>query len=412
MEKTTVAVFFGGNSFEHDVGILTGLGACRSFDREKFTVIPIYMDLKNQMWSGDRLFQWKTYPLEGAKKRLVSEARLMVGEEKPTLLITERRLFMKKTRKINFDAALLAAVGGAGEGGHLQGLCEMAGIPYTGCRALPSGIAMNKILAKKVAKSVGVPTLDDFVIRRPRDEFFDIKDAAKDLPFKFPIIIKPTSLGSSVGVAKVNNSEELNMAILRVFGLGDDAMAEPFVENLEEYNISVTRAFTGEISTSVIERPDKKKSDILGFNEKYLSGDEGKIGGGKLGWKFGGEKLPNYGEGRSEYFSQTHRIDPEELTVEQKENIVKWATDIFEALDCSGVARIDFLRNSKTKEFYFCEINTIPGSLAFYLWEASDNFYSYTDLLTALVEEALKLHREKKSDISLTASGSAIFREK
>ncbi len=186
-----------------------------------------------------------------------------------------------------------------------------------------------------------------------------------------------------MGVSKANNLDELNVSILQIFALGDDVLVEPFVENLEEYNISLTKALTGEIKYSVIEHPLKKDGSKLMSSEK------------KMGM-----------------ISQTRDFVIKELTNKQKENIRKWAVDAFEALNCNGVVRIDFMYNSKTKDFYFTEANTIPGSFSYFLWEASDPAYTFTELVDGLVNEALNLNKNKKGNIILANSKSKIFKEK
>lgn len=405
MEKVRVAVFFGAKSFEHDISILTGLEACQSLDIEKYEVIPVYVDLKNHFWTGDALMNRTIYPLTDDKKYLVNKCNILMGEEKPTLQVEIDGMFRKKQKKVEFDVALLAFHGDYGENGVIQGMFEMAGIPYTGCRQFSSGLCMNKIIAKNLVKKVGVPVLDEFVIGRPKDgEFYDIEKLSDSVPFDFPVIVKPIALGSSIGVSKAENKDELSSSILQVFALGEDAVIEPFVENLEEYNVSLTKAFDGTLKTSIIEHPFKKNAKFLGFVEKYLSG------GGKGGVKKAGSKLMSASQ-RTGMVSMTRDFNPKELSEQESKNIIDWARKSFEALGCNGVVRIDFMCNSKTREFYFTEANTIPGSFSYYLWEASQPSYTYTDLMTAIINEAIELNKEKRGDVILSASNSKIFKE-
>lgn len=405
MEKLKVAVFFGAKSFEHDISILTGLEACQSLDVDKYEVIPVYIDLKNHFWTGEALLSRIFYPLTEEKKSLVNRCNVLMGEEKPTLMMEIDGMFRVKHKKINFDVALLAFHGDYGESGPIQGMFEMAGIPYTGCRQLSAGLCMDKIISKNIVKKVGVPVLDSFVIKKPEGgKFYDVEKLSESMPFDFPVIVKPVALGSSIGVSKAENREELNSSILEVFTLGEDVIIEPFVDNLEEYNISLTKAFDGTLKTSIIEHPFKKNAEFLGFVEKYLSGD------GKCSAKKVGTKLLSASQ-RAGMVTMTRDFNPKELSDNESKNIVEWAKKSFEALNCKGVVRIDFMCNSKTREFYFTEANTIPGSFSYYLWEASEPSYSYTDLMTALIEEALELNKEKKGDVILSASNSKIFNE-
>ncbi len=175
MEKVNVAVFFGGKSFEHDVSILTALEACSAFDMEKYNLIPVYFDLENKLWTGNALFDKRFYPLDENGRKIVDEAKLLIGEEKPTLQVQKQGMFFKYQEKITFDVAFLAFHGEYGENGPIQGLCEVANIPYTGCRNLPAGVCMNKSIAKSIVKKVGVPVLDEILIKNPHsDGFFDV----------------------------------------------------------------------------------------------------------------------------------------------------------------------------------------------------------------------------------------------
>ncbi|MDR3289961.1 MAG: hypothetical protein LBT02_01610 [Rickettsiales bacterium] len=403
-DKINVAVFFGGKSFEHDVSILTGIEVCNSLDYTKYNVIPVYLDLKNQLWTGDALMSKTIYPLQDWSKKLLKKTQLLVGEDRPTLQFIEQGMFLKSTKRTTFDVAFCAFHGEYGENGPVQGMFEVASIPYTGCRVFAAGLAMDKSIAKMLAKNVNVNVLDEVIIKKPNDDFFDIEDLTKNKNIKFPCIVKPISLGSSVGVSKATNQDELNISILQVFTLGDNALIEPFVENLEEYNVSVTKVFNGKTTASIIERPIKKDAAFLGFKEKYMSSGGGtKTNGIKIGTKFNNSN-------DSGMLSMTRDFSPKELSEKESETLKKWAINVFDILKCNGVVRVDFLCNSKTKEFYFGEINTIPGSLSYYLWEASEPSYTQTDLTGALVEEAIELNKKRKGEIILT--GSKIFKEK
>lgn len=396
MGKKKVGVFFGGKSFEHDVSILTGLDVCATIDSTQYDVFPVYIDLENNWWIGKELLNKGSYPLNDYVKQELSKTRIVIGNGK-SYLETEKKGFFCKTKKIHFDIAFLAFHGDYGETGFIQGLFEIAGIPYTGCNPEASAIFMDKSMTKRVAKTVGVPVLPEELVKKPENQnFFDVEKIVKNVKLSLPLIVKPNSLGSSVGVKKASNKEELSAAILQVFALGDDALLEPFVDNLEEYNVSVSRAF-GETKTSAIERPFKKNSSILSFNEKY------KAGGSKGGAKVGGAKFANTAN-QGSMLSMSREYNPKELTSEDIKNIQTWAKDLFDAVGGNGDPRIDFLCNSKTREIYLCEVNPLPGSFAYYLWEAGKPSKSYTELLTALLEEAENKARLKRHSVVLTES--------
>ncbi|GMO56904.1 MAG: D-alanine--D-alanine ligase family protein [Rickettsiales bacterium] len=401
--KINVAVFFGGKSFEHDVSIITGIEVCLSLDFTKYNIIPVYLDLNNQLWTGEALMSKTIYPLQEWGKKMLQETKLLIGEPVPTLQVKKQGMFLSGLEKIKFDVAFCAFHGEYGENGPMQGLFEVAGIPYTGCRFLSSALAMNKSFTKMLAKKAGVSVLDEILLTKPNDDFFDIDQITQEVKFNFPVIVKPNALGSSVGVSKANNKEELNTAVMSIFTLGENALVEPFVENLEEYNISVTKVFDNKTTPSIIERPKKKTNEFLDFKEKYVSSGGTKANGAKIGTKFGGSNS-------SGMLSMTRDYNPKELSTEEKAKLQDWAVKVFDVLECNGVVRIDFLCNSKTKEFYLCEINTIPGSLSYYLWEASEPAYSKIELVEKLVDEAIQLNKKVKGNIILNES--KIFKEK
>ena len=395
MQKKKVFVFFGGKSFEHDVSILTGIDVCMSIDSTKYDVYPVYIDINNKWWFGEELLDKGNYPLNDYVKQDLTRVQFVIKDNKGFLESEKANIFGMRKR-FDFDIAFLAFHGDYGETGFFQGLCETANIPYTGCDAKASAVFMDKSLTKRIAKSLGIPVLEEQVIKKPAgNDFFDIEDLASQIKLPLPLIVKPNSLGSSVGVKKANNNDELYAAILSIFALGDDVLLEPFVENLEEYNISVSRAF-GETKTSVIERPKKKNDELLSFNEKYRAGGSK----GKMGGKFGGAKTA----GASAMLSMTRDFNPKELTENDVKNIQNWAKTLFDEVGGNGDPRIDFLCNSKTKELFMCEVNPLPGSFAYYLWEASDPAVSYTELLTALLDEAENKFARKRQSIILTES--------
>ncbi len=398
MNKKRIAVFFGGRSFEHDVSIITGLEVLNSLDSTRYDAFPVYVDLDGFWWTGDALLNRQNYHLTDEIKKKLTRVILPVGEQKPILRPVLKGFgsgLFGGRKDIAFDLAFLAFHGDYGEDGCFQGLMETAQVPYSGCRVLSSSVFMNKAVAKKALKSAGIPVLEDVLISRPDAKTFpDIAELTKDIRLPFPLLVKPNALGSSVGIHKVSTQEELQAAVLQIFSLNADALVEPFVENLEEYNISVTKVF-GQTCSSVIERPLKDKSPVLGFAEKYLAG--------------GGTKGTKSAQADSQgMLSLTRVFNPPELTNDEKKNIRSWAETAFNALFTTGVVRIDFLCNSKTKEFYLGEVNTIPGSFAFYLWEASETKKAYPELLSSLIEEGFSEY-EKRNAFPIHLTESKIF---
>jgi len=210
----------------------------------------------------------------------------------------------------------------------------------------------------------------------------------------FPVIVKPCHLGSSIGVTPAKTLDEAMAGLLFCFRMDHAVIIEPFVENLVEYNIAVSSAF-GEPRVSAIERP-LKESDFLDFAGKYLTGD-----------KQGAKTEASASEGMA---SLNRVINPKDLSQKNTKNITTWALQAFEALDLAGSVRIDFLGNEKTKQLWLNEINPIPGSFAFFLWEAADPPASYIELTTALIEEGFTNSTLKASETDRNLGGGTIFK--
>jgi D-alanine-D-alanine ligase len=197
----------------------------------------------------------------------------------------------------------------------------------------------------------------------------------------FPCIVKPAHLGSSIGVGKADNVEEVRALLPTIFRLDRQAVIEPFVPNLAEYNLAVAR-IGGTVRTSAIEKP-KRAEELLDFRQKYMSGDDGKAGGSK-----------NAGASQG-MLSLTREINPS-LPAEMEAKLRRWAVAAFEAVDGTGAPRIDFYCNEATGEVWLNEVNPCPGSFGYFLWEAADPPLGFTALLSFLIEEAMARHRESQ----------------
>ena len=255
-----IAVFFGGKSYEHDVSISTGLQVCQVIDVTKYQPIPVYVNKIGRMFIGKQLLNSKFYPILEFREAQLTEVVIPVGETYPVL---QTRFGMFK-KKIPFDVAFLAFHGADGESGGYQGLFEVANIPYTGADLKSSVVYMDKLLTKNFCRALGIKVLDDYLVKKPSTGFYDIKKILADFPLKYPVMAKPNSLGSSIGIHKVKNFEELCAACVEIFKLGDDVLCEPFVENLVEYNIAVMKDKDGNTIMSAIERPNTS-GDVLSF---------------------------------------------------------------------------------------------------------------------------------------------------
>lgn len=378
--KTRVAVFFGGRSPEHDVSVVTGLQAYAALDNQRFEAFPVYIALDGEWLVGESLSQRSTYiPGPEERKRLLP-VTLDIGRNSAAeglLIEKDSGGLFSKPQTHGFDVALLAFHGVVGEDGGMQGLFEAANIPYTGMRLLASTVLMDKAKTKAMLSDTGVPSLPHRVIDRPAEGLLvdpaTLEEALTGLAY--PVIAKPNHLGSSIGVASAEDTETLRNVLATIFRLDRQAIIEPFVPNLVEYNVAVAR-LAGEIRTSAIERP-KRSDELLDFKQKYMSGDGG--GGKKQAGASGGEGM----------LSLTRDINPQ-MPKQSEDNIRQWATACFERMGAVGAPRIDFLSDFETGEFWFNEANPCPGSFGYFLWEAStENPLLFTELLSHLVDEAL-----------------------
>ncbi|MEJ2116751.1 MAG: D-alanine--D-alanine ligase, partial [Alphaproteobacteria bacterium] len=344
--KTRVAVFFGGRSPEHDVSIVTGLQAMEALDQQVYESFPVYIAAGGEWWVGEHLRDRANYiPSEQMLKSL-DAVTLDVGANPDGVgrLISKRGGgLLGKRKAVEFDVALLAFHGLAGEDGRLQGLFDVANVPYTGMRTMASAVFMDKAATKRLLAKSDIPLLPDVIIDRPVSGLIPAKESleAAIAGLEFPFIVKPLHLGSSIGVARATNIEELRASLGAIFRLDTQAIVEPFVENLVEYNVAVSR-FDGEAATSAIERP-KRVEELLDFRTKYMSED------GKSG-----SKTP--GQSSQGMLSLTRDINPD-IPAEMEANIREWAMKCFKAAGGTGAPRNDFLSNAETGQVWLNEVN-------------------------------------------------------
>lgn len=395
-----VAVFFGGRSPEHDVSVVTGLQILQAIDSSRYEAFPVYVSPSGEWLVGDVLRDRSSYLLTPS---LRAQLREVMPDMKPgrrgRLLPVKAGLF-GRAEPVEFDVAVPAFHGLYGEDGCIQGLFEVAGIPYAGMRLMASSILMDKAATKKILQSAGIPVLPWAVIHRPEEGYLIAVDVLKKAmgAITFPCIVKPSHLGSSIGVAKANNVEELRASLPRVFEYDNAAIVEPFVENLAEYNVAVSKAF-GPVRISAIERP-KATEELLDFKQKYLSGS-----GSKTGGRTGTKTVGAISEGM---LSLTRELNPA-LPPGMEKNIKRWALAMFEAVDGTGAPRIDFICNSRTGEIWLNEVNPWPGSIGYFLWEAAAEPLLFTDLMNGLIEEAVRENHGRRLPGDPVPSDARLF---
>jgi D-alanine-D-alanine ligase len=378
--ETRVAVFLGGRSPEHDVSVITGLQALKAIDQERFVAFPVYVNPRGAWFVGEALAERRNYLPDARTQAELTEVTLSLGEPGRGVLVPKRSGLFGRRTTTEFDVALLAFHGLGGEDGQIQGLFETANVPYTGMRTLASALLMDKAATKRLLRGLDIPMLADAVVTRGAGGL-PSADALTALlgNMGFPCIVKPAHLGSSIGVGKADDVEEVRALLPAIFRLDRQAVIEPFVPNLAEYNVAVAR-IGSVVRSSAIEKP-KRAEELLDFRQKYLSG-----GDGKAATK--GDAPSSQG-----MLSLTREINPA-LPPGLEEKLRRWATLAFEAVDGSGAPRVDFYCNEKTGATWLNEVNPCPGSFAYFLWEAADPSIGFTALLSMLIDEALARHRE------------------
>lgn len=370
--KTNVAFFYGCRSVEHEVSIISAVQAMRAIDREKYDITPIYVTKDGEMFTGDALFTIEEYRNIPALLKKCRKVELSRENNQVVMKDEKKGLFGKKP--IVIDVAFPVVHGTNCEDGTIQGFFEYLGLPYVGCDIISSAVGMDKAIFKDVLKAAGLPVLD--CIRfRARRYMSDKENLTNEIKAKigFPLIVKPINLGSSVGISKVDNEAELDEAIMLALSFADNVLVERAVTAIREINCSVLGDADNCIA-SVCEEPFMN-DEILSYEDKYMSNS--KSGGQSKGMASLGRKIPA------------------DLSEDKSAEIRKLACDIFKALGANGVVRIDFIIDTATDTVFANEINTIPGSLAFYLWEATG--VPYKELCDRLIDLAFKRQRNREN---------------
>src|SRR4051812_17624687 len=375
--RRTVAVMFGGRSLEHDVSVVSGLQILHAVDPERFAPMPIYIDQSLRWWVGDELWHKESFKGGHPDRARATEVALSPGFGTSTLLPAGSGL---GRTSIAVDVFIPVLHGTFGEDGSIQGQLELGGCAYVGCGVLASAVGMNKRMTKIVASNAAVPIVpwlscERSVLDRGHDWLRDYP-AKVEASFGWPVIVKPCNLGSSAGVTTANDADEMVAGILKVFEYDVEALIEPFIRNRLEINVAV--AGLDVPVASVTEMPVTSQASILSFSEKY---------------KREGRKSIGSSEGMA---GALRVLDPSDLPAEMRASAQRYATTVFAALGCEGISRIDFLIDADSGALYFNEINTLPGSLAFYLWSAAPHYWTITELLTRLIARAERLRAMKR----------------
>lgn len=382
--KTNVAVFFGGRSVEHEISVISALQAINAFNAEKYNIIPIYISKQGRWYIGSELLEIKNY---NDQQQLISKLeevymRPEYGDYNLYKANVGGGLFGKKNPVLaELHVAIPILHGTNGEDGIFEGVLETIGIPFAGCNTLSSANGMDKITMKMILRSEGIPVVDyvwftDHEWLSDRDRIIGKVESA----LGYPVIVKPANLGSSVGIGKASDRDQLIEKIDNATKYSQRIIVEHMIEQLKEINCSVL-GDADEHESSVCEEPIKS-GDFLSYEDKYMGGTKTNAG----------------------MQSSDKRI-PADLPNNVSEEIRHIAGETFRVLSCHGVSRIDVMIDEKDGKIYVNEINTIPGSLSYYLWEASG--IRFDQLMDRLVQLALK--RKRLTDRKTFSLDSNIF---
>ena len=376
MGKIQLGVMYGSRSCEHEVSIISALQLMQAMDSSKYDVIPVYISMQGIWYTGEALRDMKTYtPFSDDRKGLVRVSLDMTPGSGALLTMEQGKGLLggvKQRVVARLECVIPVFHGMHGEDGTLQGLLEIANLPYASPGVVGSAVGMDKIIMKRHFTGAGFPVLPG--IWFSRQEWKTRQDVVLNQieeKIGYPVYTKPANLGSSIGVSRAENREQLTEALELAFIYDRRVLLEEGLTNPIELNCSVV-GFDTEIKASVLEMPVTSGA-LLTFDIKYLQG-----GGGSKG------------------MASLSRVVPAPIEDSLKERIQSLSKDIFRELDLKGVVRIDYMFDVKTEKLYITEVNTIPGSMAYYLWEKSG--VSYTKLIDEMVESAIKAYQEKNDN--------------
>ena len=365
--RIKLGVLFGGVSVEHEVSIITAIQAMNHIDSKKYEIIPIYIAKDGTWYSGNMLKDIQIYNDTDLLKRYAKEV-VLLKRDNEFILQNKRGLLRRDVTTLDMCFPIMH--GTYGEDGNLQGYLETVGIPYCESDTYAAVVGQDKVFMKQIWKESGVPVVK-------YDWFFDYdyhKNPDKVIErlekLGYPLIVKPARLGSSVGITVCHNNNELREAILDAINYDNKILVEEVVENLMEVNISVLGNYQKQV-VSVIEEVGSKNA-FLTYEDKYIGG---------------GEKGPSKG------MVSAKRIIPARIDEKMEKEINDIAIKAFKSLNSSGVVRIDFLIDTENQKVYANEINSIPGSLSYYLWDKTDK--DYQELLDDILNIGIRNYKSK-----------------
>ncbi|HEX9013748.1 MAG TPA: D-alanine--D-alanine ligase family protein [Anaerolineaceae bacterium] len=366
MANRRVGVILGGRSTEHEVSVVTGIQVMKFLARRN-TVVPIYIAKDGSWFTGAKLAELESYKAFNPKDPELQSVVITPDRGVGVIQNPFPKGLLDKPKRLELDAIFPAMHGMNGEDGTLQGLLELADLPYVGAGVLASAICMDKVMTKIVLRGSGLPVLDFIFFSREEWEREEEAIVARvEAKFGYPVIIKPARLGSSIGIEVASTPDDLRFHISVATHFDSKIIIEPYLKERADINCSVMGNHN--LDVSVCEQPVSHEA-LLSFTEKYLQGQ------------------------RSQGMEGAKRIVPAPISTEMTAEVQRMAKEAFRAVDGTGIARVDFLLDRGKNKLYVNELNTLPGSFAFYLWEPVG--IPPEELVDRLVNLAIEAHAEK-----------------
>lgn len=367
--KIKIGVIYGGETVEHEVSVISALQAMNNLNEDKYDIVPIYIS-KDRIWYTGHMLRDIEFYKEFEDEKKYATKVMLYKKGKTFLLQRTTGLFRKDITDL--DVILPVVHGNNVEDGSLAGLLDSIGIPYVGSHVLGGALGQDKVVMKQVMESVNLPIV-------PYTWFYDseyldnkeniLKEIKK---IGYPVIVKPATLGSSIGIEVVKNEKDIESKIEDAMEYDTKIVVEKVIENLTEVNASVLGNYEYQ-KVSPLEEV-MGEDEILSFADKYLGNAKSK-------------------GTASKGMASTSRIVPARISEKLTKEIQDTAKQVFKVLNLSGVCRVDFLIDNKENKFYVNEPNTCPGSLSFYLWKEAG--MKYSELLDEMISIAIKEYKHK-----------------
>lgn len=366
-KKINLAVLYGSRSVEHDVSIISAVQLMKHVDAQKYNVVPVYISQQGLWYTGDKLLDMAFYTRFDAAA--VTQVWMEATKGSRTLWRMEKGLLGEKRRAAaDIDVAIPVFHGMHGEDGTVQGLLELVDLPYSGPGVMGAALGMDKIAMRMAFKGAGIPSLD--AVWFERGEYQSDADgvcARAEAAIEYPMFVKPANLGSSIGISRADDRAGLMEAIDIALHFDRRVIVETGLADNTEINCAAI-GYGADVETSMCEQPLTSK-EMLDFEDKYI------------------------GAGKTKGMQNMTRLIPAPIDEETTARIQEYTRQAYRLLDCRGVVRVDFIIDNTTGQLYLNEINTIPGSMAFYLWTPMG--VSYAALIDRMVDCAMRSYADK-----------------